>query len=87
MSKLDTAAERLDKALKALDGRVASLVSAKMDAAASDLKMTELLSERDALLKRLAELEDDSRSLSAANEDIETRLDSAIGEIRTALGR
>jgi chromosome segregation ATPase len=87
MSKLDAAAERLDKALKALDGRVASLASAQADAAASDLKMAELLSERDVLLARLAELEQDSQSLTAANEDIESRLDSAIGEIRTALGR
>jgi hypothetical protein len=87
MSKLDAAAERLDKALKALDGRVASLASAQADAAASDLKMAELLSERDVLLARLAELEQDSQSLTTANEDIESRLDSAIGEIRTALGR
>lgn len=87
MSKLDAAAERLDKALKALDGRVASLASTQADAAASDLKMAELLSERDVLLARLAELEQDSQSLTAANEDIEGRLESAIGEIRTALGR
>lgn len=87
MSKLDTATERLDKALKTLDGQVAGLAAVQAGAAASDLKMAELLSERDVLLARLAELEEESQSLTAANEDIETRLDSAIGEIRAALGR
>jgi hypothetical protein len=43
--------------------------------------------ERDRLLARVAELEEDARALSGLTEEVETRLDGAIAEIRTALGR
>ena len=80
MSKLDKATVRLNKALDALERTTASLAESRGEAA-------ELLKERDTLLTRLAALEDGARSLSGKNAVIESRLDSAIEEIRAALGR
>jgi hypothetical protein len=39
------------------------------------------------LVTRVAELEDEARSLSGLTEEVEGRLDGAIAEIRAALGR
>jgi len=78
MSKLETASARFNDALNALERAVSASPGAKA---------TELLKEREALLARLAELEENARSLSSTNEQIEARLDGAIGEIRAALGR
>jgi predicted phage-related endonuclease len=78
MSKLEAASARLNAALERLERAVS---------ATSGAKATELLKEREVLLGRLAELEENARSLASANEQIETRLDGAIGEIRAALGR
>jgi hypothetical protein len=38
-------------------------------------------------LARIAELEDENRALAGITEEVEGRLDGAIGEIRAALGR
>jgi chromosome segregation ATPase len=80
MSKLEAATARLKTALDLLEKTAAPI-------ARDRAKLTELTKERETLLARVAELEADSRSLASTNEEIETRLDSAIGEIRAALGR
>jgi chromosome segregation ATPase len=80
MSKLEAATARLAAALDALAKAAAPLAENRR-------KLGELTSERETLLARISELEEESRSLASTNEEIETRLDSAIGEIRTALGR
>jgi chromosome segregation ATPase len=87
MSRLDAATARLGAALESLERLVQPLAEAKARSTAQDAKAAELLRERDVLLARLAELEEEARSLTSMNEEIETRLDSAIGEIRGALGR
>jgi chromosome segregation ATPase len=80
MSKLETAMARLTAALDALEKAAAPLADDRA-------KLGELNRERETLLARLAEAEEESRSLTSTNEEIENRLDSAIGEIRAALGR
>jgi chromosome segregation ATPase len=80
MSKLEEATTRLTAALEALEKAAAPM-------ARDRVKLAELTKERETLLARLAELEEESRSLASANEEIETRLDGAIGEIRAALDR
>ncbi len=80
MSKLETATARLTAALDALEKAAAPI-------ARDGAKLAALTKEREALLARMAELEEEGRSLASTNEEIETRLDSAIGEIRAALGR
>ena len=80
MSKLEKAAARLNAAVEALERAAAPT-------AAHRAKVTELETEREELLGRLAQLEEEGRSLTTVNEDIASRLDITIGEIRAALGR
>ena len=86
MSRLDTAAARLNTAMETLERAAVPLAGAHGKAAAQERKLAELLKEREVLLARLAELEEDARALASTSEEIETRLDTAIGEIRAALG-
>jgi chromosome segregation ATPase len=94
MGKLEIAAERLTKALNALEEGLVPLDRTRDDAADVRAQLAEARAkldaadrERDALLARIAELEEEQQVLTEISEEIETRLDGAIGEIRTALGR
>ncbi len=80
MSRLEVAAERLAKALEALEQ--ATLSKVPDSKAVAGLK-----GEREHLIARVAELEEEARSLSGLTEEVEGRLDGAIAEIRAALGR
>jgi len=80
MSKLEAAVARLETALDALERAVEPL-------ARSRARLAELTKERELHLARLAELEEEARSLASVNQDIGSRLDSAMDEIRIALGR
>jgi len=85
MGKLELAAERLTKALNALDAGLVPRVESR--GAAADGELEALRSEREMLLARIAVLEEELQVLSDISEEVENRLDGAIGEIRTALGR
>ena len=94
MDKLGIAAERLTNALNALEEGLVPLDRARDDAADLRAQLAETKAkldaadqERDGLLARIAELEEEQQALTEISEEIETRLDGAIGEIRTALGR
>ena len=94
MDRLGIAAERLTKALNALEEGLVPLDRTRDDAADLRAQLAEARSrleaadqERDGLLARIAELEEEQQALTEISEEIETRLDGAIGEIRTALGR
>jgi predicted nucleic acid-binding Zn-ribbon protein len=87
MSRLELAAERLAKALDALEEAVSPLLTARESAAAAEAKIARLDTEREGLVTRMAALEDDARSLTGLTEEVEGRLDGAIAEIREALGR
>lgn len=87
MSRLELAAERLGKALELLDSAAAPLEKARDSASDAERRTALLNGEREKLLARIAELEDEMRSLSGLTEEVEDRLDGAIAEIRTALGR
>ena len=94
MDKLGIAAERLTKALNALEEGLVPLDRARDDAADLRAQLAEARAklaasdqERDRLLARIAELEEEQQALTEISEEIETRLDGAIWEIRTALGK
>jgi chromosome segregation ATPase len=87
MSRLDTATARLTTALESLERAAMPLAGARRQATAHESKIAELLREREVLLARLAQLEEETQALASTNEEIETRLDTTIGEIRAALGR
>ena len=87
MTRLDLAQNRFQAALEVLENAAAS-VGESLDAAAKlPERVAELEGERDRLLARITELEDEIAELSGLNEEVEGRLDGAIGEIRAALAR
>lgn len=87
MSRLDVAQNRFRIALEALEN-AAGNVGENLDAAAKlPERIAELEAEREGLLARIAELEDEVAALSGLTEEVEGRLDGAIGEIRAALAR
>ena len=80
MSRLDMAQKRFRTALEALESAAGS-VGESLDSAAK------LEAEREKLLTRITELEDEVAALAGLTEEVEGRLDGAIGEIRAALAR
>jgi hypothetical protein len=87
MSRIDVARGRFLAALQTLE-EVAGGMGESLDAAARGAeKLAQVEAERDRLLARVAELEDELAALSSATEEVEDRLDGAIGEIRAALAR
>ena len=87
MTRFETAQQRFDAALGALESRTAQIPALRASAADLRAKVAELSEERERLLSRVAELEEENRALAGVTEAVEGRLDGAIGEIRSALGR
>jgi chromosome segregation ATPase len=83
MSRLELAAEHLTAALEKLE----KAAQAPRRAPVSDRRLAVLESEKEQLLARIAALEEELAALSSITEDVEGRLDGAIGEIRAALAR
>jgi len=87
MSRLDLAAERFQVALESLENAAGSVGESLDTAAKLPERVAELEAEREQLLAKIAELEDEMGALSGLTEEAEGRLDGAIGEIRAALAR
>ena len=87
MSRLELAAERLAAALKKLEKAADSADAGGLPSLETTARIDSLESERQALLARVAQLEEEFGALSGITEDVEGRLDGAIGEIRAALAR
>jgi len=87
MSRMNVARSRFLTALQALE-EAAGGVGEGLDAAARGAEqIAQLEAERDRLLTRVSELEDEIAALSSVTQEVEGRLDGAIGEIRAALAR
>jgi chromosome segregation ATPase len=88
MSRLDLATGRLQAALERLENTAAPLAqSSQASGQAAAARVAELEAEREHLLARIAVLEDDMAALTGIAEEVENRLDGAIGEFRSALAR
>jgi len=87
MTELEQQAELLESALDRLEQAALPLAQAKAEAAKHAEENARLREEREGLLARIAELEEESRALASITEEVEGRLDGAIVEIRAALGR
>ena len=90
MSRLELARERLETALESLEKAAQQAAERPRMAdvsAAPDPLLGVLEAERQTLLARAAELEDELAALSSVSQEVEGRLDGAIGEIRAALAR
>jgi len=87
MSRLELTQKRLTQALESLE--IAAELAAQRGKAASvaEARAASLDGERERLLARIAELEDELAALSSVTQEVEGRLDGAIGEIRAALAR
>ena len=87
MSRLELAQQRLAEALEGLE-KAAKLVEQRgtRDTGA-EARIAALAGEREQLLERVAQLEDELAALSNATQEVKGRLDGAIGEIRAALAR
>jgi predicted nucleic acid-binding Zn-ribbon protein len=87
MTRLDAAKSEFSEALEVLARTVAPLAEARVRAEKDAAEIAALKRERDQLLARIAELEEEGRALAGITQEVEDRLDGAISEIRTALGR
>jgi chromosome segregation ATPase len=87
MSRLELAQERLAAALEALEK--AGKAAAERLKAATEIqgRFGALDGERERLLAKIADLEEELAALSSVTLEVEGRLDGAIGEIRAALAR
>lgn len=87
MAQLDQMAAQLKTALDRLEEAILPLVELRARAEQDAAEITALKQDRDRLLARIAELEDEARALAGVTGEVEDRLDDAISEIRTALAR
>lgn len=87
MSRLELTQKRLTQALESLEKAAELAVRRGKAASAAEVRAASLDGERERLLARIAELEDELAALSSVTQEVEGRLDGAIGEIRAALAR
>jgi chromosome segregation ATPase len=87
MAKLDAAASALKAALDKLEAEASALADLRAQAGRDAQDIARMSAEREHLLARVAELEDENRSLAGITEEVEGKLDGAIAEIRAALSR
>ncbi len=87
MSRLDLAKSRFAAALDALENAAGTVGESLDGAAKQSERIAELEAERERLLTRIAALEEELAAMSGLTEEVEDRLDGAIGEIRAALAR
>jgi hypothetical protein len=85
MTKLAEAEMRFSAALDALNKAVNETGGALRQGAKLKAELTLLKGEREALVARIAALEDETRVLAGLTEEVEGRLDDAIAEIRQVL--
>jgi len=87
MAELDQMAAQLTAALDRLESLALPLAEAKARALQNAAEIESLKHEREQLLARIAELEDEARAITGVTDEVEGRLDEAITEIRAALAR
>lgn len=87
MAEFDVLAAQLTTALDRLEAQVLPLLEARARAMRDAAEIESLKAERERLLARIAELEEDARNLAGVTDEVGGRLDDAISEIRTALAR
>lgn len=85
MSRFDDALARFTAALDRLEACAEERAEHLAKTAGAEAELSLLKEERERLITRIAELEEESRSLAGLTAEVEDRLDSAITEIREAL--
>ena len=81
MSRLELAQKRLTQALESLEKAVELSAKRGKDVSAAEARIAALTGERERLQARIAQLEDELAALSSITQDVEDRLDGAIGDV------
>lgn len=87
MAELDLMAAQLTAALDRLEELALPLAETQARAQRDAAEIECLRQECEQLRARIAELEDEARTLEGVADEVEDRLDGAITEIRAALAR
>lgn len=87
MTRLNAAQARFAEAMASLEEVALPLAAFRARAERDAAEIARLRLEREALIARVQELEEEGRQLAGITEEVEQRLDGAIAEIRSALGR
>jgi chromosome segregation ATPase len=87
MTKLAEVQARFSAAIDALDKAIEQSPSGLRQGAKLKAELNALKSEREALLGRIAALEEEARVLAGLTEEVEDRLDETIAEIRDVLAQ
>jgi len=87
MADLEVLAAQLANALDRLEALALPLVEARARAVRDAAEIERLAAENARLQAHIAELEEEAHTLAGVTDEVETRLDDAITEIRTALAR
>ena len=87
MTRLEAAQARFAEAMTRLEEVALSSVGYRARAERDGAEIARLRQEREALIARVQELEEEGRQLAGITEEVEQRLDGAIAEIRSALGK
>lgn len=87
MSRLDAASERLERTLQDLELACEPLAQSRRLLGEAEERSAALQRERTELLARVAELEEQVKTIARLNEEAESRVDGAIAQIRASLGR
>lgn len=82
MSRLDSAFERFNHAIDRVEGALRQAAKADGARRAPDQKMEALKADRDQLALQLDQVRGDYASLQSLTDEVETRLDTAIENIR-----
>ena len=85
MTELERAAEWFQNAVASLERASLPLVESRSALAQADTRIAALIEERDALLARIADLEEEARAHARLSEEAERRVENAIAEVRNAL--
>ncbi len=87
MADLDMTAAGLMAALDRLEELARPLAELRARVQRDAAEIQSLKQEREQLRSRIADLEEDARTLSGVTDEVEGRLDDAIAEIRATLAR
>ena len=87
MTKLAEVQARFSAAIDALDKAIEQPAGGLRQGAKLKAELNALKNEREALLGRIAALEEEARVLAGLTEEVEDRLDETIAEIRDVLAQ
>ncbi|MCI4644950.1 MAG: DUF4164 domain-containing protein [Hyphomonadaceae bacterium] len=87
MDQLETASQRLDKAMKRLEGTLESLIEQAREPVALRRERDALLVDRDELAERLEAALSREIELEGLTEEASGAIGTAIEEVRAALGQ